>query len=99
MPLKTKSVTIKTGDRFFITESTIDKSVKAAPLNPKIAAAIRGEALAEESTKKKGKEENKALDKRESERKKKNRKTEQEQKKKSVKENKKLLNEKEKKKA
>lgn len=99
MSLKTKSVTTKTGDRFSVTEVKIDNSVKAAPLNPKIAAAITGESVAEEAVKRKGKEENKALDKKESERKKKNRKAAQEQKKKSVKENKKLLNEKEKKKA
>lgn len=99
MPLKTKSVMTKAGDRHRITISTIDSSVKAAPLDPKVAAAVKGEAVAEETAKVKGKEENKRLDKQEADRKKKNRKAEQQQKKKAVKEEKKLSDNSKKKKA
>lgn len=99
MPLKTKSVMTKAGDRHRVTISTIDNSVKAAPLDPKVAAAIRGEAVAEETAKVKGKEENKRLDKQEADRKKKNRKAEQQQKKKAVKEGKKFADDSKKKKA
>lgn len=99
MPLKTKSIVTKAGDRHRITISTMDSSVRAAPLDPKVAAAIRGEAVAEEVTKQKGKEENKRLDKQEADHKKKNRKAEQQQKKKAVKEGKKLADDNKKKKA
>lgn len=84
MPLQTKSVITKAGDRHRVTISSIDNSVKAAPLDPKTAAAIKGEAVAEEASKKKGKEDNKRLDKKEADRKKKNRKAEQKQKKKAT---------------
>lgn len=77
MPLKTKSVTTKAGDRHRVTISTMDSSVKAAPLDPKVAAAVKGEAVAEEVAKQKGKEDNKRLDKQEADRKKKNRKAKQ----------------------
>lgn len=90
MPLKTKSIITKAGDRHRITISTIDSSVKAAPLDPVVAATIKGEAIAEEVAKVNGKEENKRLDKQEANRKKKNRKVEQQQKRKAVKESKKL---------
>lgn len=93
MPLQTKSVITKAGDRHRVTISTIDNSVKAAPLDPKVAAAIRGEAMAEETAKKKGKEENKQLEKKEADRKKKNRKSEQQQKKKTVATSKRLAEE------
>ena len=53
MPLKTKSVMTKAGDRHRITISTMDSSVKAAPLDPKVATAIKGEAVAEETAKQK----------------------------------------------
>jgi len=99
MPLKTKSVMTKAGDRHRVTLSTIDNSVKAAPLDPKTAAVIRGESIAEETAKKKGREENKQLEKQEADRKKKNRKAEQQQKKKAIKVGKKLNAERDKKKA
>lgn len=99
MPLKTKSVMTKAGDRHRVTLSTIDNSVKAAPLDPKTTAAIRGEGMAEENAKKKGKEENKQLDKKEADRKKKNRKSEQQQKKRTATMNKQLSEESKKQKA
>lgn len=93
MPLQTKSVITKAGDRHRVTISTIDNSVKAAPLDPKMAAVIRGESIAEEANKKKGKEENKQLDRKEADRKKKNKKSEQQQKKKAAAESKRLAEE------
>ena len=97
MPLKTKSVSVKDGTHYAITECTIDKNVKAAPLNPKISAAIRGEALAEDSKKKQGKEEEKVRKKQESTRKKQQRKAVQQQKKRVAKENQKLVSKKDRK--
>ena len=99
MPLKTKSVSIKDGTHYAVIECTLDKNVKAAPLNPKISAAIKGEALAEESKKKQGKEEEKVRKKQEGTRKKQQRKAAQQQKKRVVKENQKLVSKKDRKEA
>lgn len=99
MPLKTKSIMTKAGDRHRITISTMDNSVRAAPLDPKVTAAVKGEAVAEETAKVRGKEENRRLGKQEADRKKKNRKAEQQQKKKAVTEGKKLADDNKKKKA
>ena len=81
----------KAGDRHRVTLSSLDNSVKAAPLDPKITAVLRGETIAQENAKKAGKEDNKALDAAESNRKKAKRKSEQKQKKRSAAENKKLI--------
>lgn len=99
MPLKSKSVITKAGDKHRVTISTLDNTVKAGPLDPKTIARIKGDTVAQENAKKKGKEDNKTLDAAESSRKKTNRKKEQQQKKKVAKESKKFAAEQEKKKA
>ena len=72
--LKTKSIETRVGRRRII-ESTIDKSVKAAPLRADILATIRGEISADTANRDKGKAEEKdrkrkAADKKKVERKK-----------------------------
>lgn len=99
MPLKSKSVMTKTGDRHRVTISTLDNTVKAGPLDPKVTAMIRGDTIAQENAKKKGKEDNKNLAAAESSRKKAIRKKEQQQKKKVREESKKFAADQEKKKA
>ena len=99
MPLKSKSVMTKAGDRHRVTISTLDNDVKAGPLDPKVTAMIRGDSIAQENAQKKGKKDNKNLAAAESSRKKANRKKEQQQKKKVRKESKKFAADQEKKKA
>lgn len=99
MPLKSKSVMTKAGDRHRVTISTMDNDVKAGPLDPKVTAMIRGDTIAQENAKKKGKTDNKNLAEAESSRKKANRKKQQQQKKKVREESKKFAAEQEKKKA
>ena len=99
MPLKSKSVMTKAGDKHRVTISTLDNTVKAGPLNPKTIARIKGDTVAQENAKKKSKTDNKNLAAAESSRKKANRKKEQQQKKKVREENKKFIAEQEKKKA
>ena len=54
MPLKSKSVITKAGDRHRVTISTMDNDVKAGPLDPKTIARIKGDTVAQENAKKKG---------------------------------------------
>ena len=54
MPLKSKSVMTKAGDRHRVTISTLDNDVKAGPLDPKTIARIKGDTVAQENAKKKG---------------------------------------------
>lgn len=60
----------KVGDRHKVMISSLKSSVKAIPLDPKIAAAIRGESIEEDEAKKKSKADNKNLATAESSRKK-----------------------------
>ena len=61
--LKTKSITISTGDHFSVTEAKLDKNVKAGPLNPKIAAAIKSNNKNFENQKKADKDREKSTSK------------------------------------